>query len=85
MIPKLILLAFETSCLEGQVPRDMFVRLGEYDFGRESSSTAVDHEVDYFVIHTYYDKFTHVNDIAILVKLASFEWTLIVVQLIKSN
>lgn len=44
----------------------MFVRLGEYDFGRESSSTAVDHEVEFFVIHTYYDKFTHENDIAML-------------------
>ena len=44
----------------------MYIRLGEYDFSKESSTTAVDHEVEYFIIHTYYDKFTHVNDIAIL-------------------
>lgn len=38
----------------------MFVRLGEYDFQDEGSSTSEDHEVEYFIIHSNYDKFTHV-------------------------
>lgn len=53
-------------CLRSQTPDEMFVRLGEYDFARDGSPTSEDHEVEYFIIHSGYDKFTHENDIAIL-------------------
>lgn len=51
---------------KSQTPEDMFVRLGEYGFGKDGSTTSEDHEVEYFIIHSEYDQYTHENDISIL-------------------
>ncbi|KAI1286867.1 Proclotting enzyme [Halotydeus destructor] len=61
-------------CLRNQSPRDMFVRLGAYDFSDNADPDSIDFQVKNFLIHPEYDQLTQRNDIAILVleKKASF-------------
>lgn len=37
-------------------PREMFVRLGAYDFTDDASATGEDHEIEHFNIHPQYDR-----------------------------
>ena len=49
--------------------KDIFVRLGGYDFRVENERSATDVDVTKIINHSGYDTTTHVNDIALL-KLA---------------
>lgn len=52
-------------CLRTVVPRDIMVRIGEYDFS-DSVHDGEDYPITNFKIHPYYDRSTQENDIAII-------------------
>ena len=61
-------------CLRTVTPRDIMVRIGEYDFS-DSVQDGEDYPITNFKIHPYYDRSTQENDIAIitLARPVSFE------------